>query len=373
MNLIKLGWNSKFKEEFDSIKKDGYVPARVIREEKGSYILRHEGGECTAQVSGKLRHNARSIADFPAVGDWVAVKLINNNEKGVIYVLLSRKSSFTRKAPVSGGRKVRDIMGRKITLGGSTEEQVVAANIDIIFIVIALDNNFNLRRLERFLLLAWNSGAEPVIILNKADLCDNVEEKLFQVEEIAPGVEIHSISALNNVGIENLRKYIGEDKTIGLFGSSGVGKSTIINCILEENKLQTGEIRESDGKGRHTTTWRELVLIPTGGVLIDTPGMRELQVWSNEDELDEIFEDIKTLEKQCKFSNCSHNKETGCAIRAALENGTLDSERYKNYLLMKVEVSYLGGRINEKEKAYTKREKFIEKIKRRERGNKNCS
>ncbi len=367
MDLFKLGWNEIFQEEFDNIKKDGYIRARVIREEKGRYILMHEGGECSGTISGKLRHNANSICDFPAVGDWVAVKLINQEKEGVIYSVLNRKSSFTRKAPVSGGRKVKDVMGRKITLGGSTEEQVVAANIDYIFIVVALDNNFNLRRLERFLLIAYNSRATPVIILNKIDLCDEVEEKILQVEEISLGVNIHSISAVNKVGVDKLRQYLSNNKTIGLFGSSGVGKSTLINALLECNQLETGEVRESDNKGRHTTTWRELVIIPSGGVIIDTPGMRELQIWSSENELDEMFEDIIALESMCKFKDCSHKKEPGCAITSALKYGTLDKKRYENYLLMRMEVGYLNNRVNER-KAYTEREKFIEKIMRRDKG-----
>lgn len=367
MDLIKLGWNNKFQEEFDNIKKYEYIPARVIREEKERYILMHQDGECMGKVSGRFRHKAESICDFPAVGDWTAVKLLNKGKEAVIYELLSRKSKLTRKAPVSGGRKVKDVMGRKITLGGTTEEQVVAANIDAIFIVVALDNTFNLRRLERFMLLAYNSGATPVIILNKIDLCNNVEEKILQVEGIAMGTDIYSISAINNEGVNKLRKYLGNNNTIGLFGTSGVGKSTLINALLESNALQTGEVRESDGKGRHTTTWREMVIIPKGGVIIDTPGMRELQVWSNEDELDEIFEDIVELETQCKFRDCSHKKEPGCAIASSLKDGTLDKDRYENYLLMKMEVGYLNNRVNER-KAYTEREKFIEMIRRRDKG-----
>lgn len=372
MDLIKLGWNEKFQEEFNSIKKDGYIPARVIREDKGRYILMYEGGECSGTISGKLRHNANSICDFPAVGDWVAVKLINEDKECIIYLTLNRKSSFTRKAPVSGGRKVKDVMGRKITLGGSTEEQVVAANVDYIFIVVALDYNFNLRRLERFLLLAYNSGATPVIILNKIDLCDEVEERILQVEEIAIGVDIHSISAVNNVGVDKLRQYLSNNNTIGLFGTSGVGKSTLINALSECNKVQTGEVRESDSKGRHTTTWRELVIIPTGGVIIDTPGMRELQIWSGENELDEMFEDIIELEGMCKFRDCSHIKEPGCAITSALKNGTLDKERYENYLVMRMEVGYLNERLSEKEreerKAMIKSKRYMQgQIKRQQR------
>ncbi|MCM1990755.1 ribosome small subunit-dependent GTPase A [Oceanirhabdus seepicola] len=361
MYLNRLGWNEKFEEAFNNVKKEDYIPGRVIREEKGRYIVQHEAGECAAKVAGKLRYNANSISDFPAVGDWVVIKPINNGEEGVIYDLLPRKSSFSRKVPVSGGRKVKDVNGRKMTFGGSSEEQVVAANIDVVFIVMALDQNFNLRRLERYILVAWNSGATPVIVLNKIDMCDNLAEKLEQVEEIATGVEIHCISALNKDGIEALREYVGDGITVGLFGSSGVGKSTIINCLLQEEQLLTGAVRESDSKGRHTTTWRELLLIPTGGIVIDTPGMRELQVWSENEALDEIFEDITELESQCKFNNCSHNTEPGCAIKTALKEGTLDYERYENYKIMQIEVGYLQGRIGDR-KAYSEKERMYLKV-----------
>jgi len=363
MNLNKLGWNNKFENEFNTIKKHGYIPARVIREEKGHYLLQHETGVCTSQVSGKLRYNAKTISDFPSVGDWVSINLINNNSEAIIYSVLSRKSSFTRKAPISGGRKVKDVNDRKITFGGSTEEQIVAANIDVIFLVTALDDNYNLRRLERYLLMAWNSGATPVIVLNKIDMCDNLNKIMQEVNDVAAGVPVHFISAINNEGINELKQYLDDGVTIGLFGSSGVGKSTLINCFLEEDdKLLTGAIRERDQKGRHTTTWRELVILPTGGILIDTPGMRELQVWSDAEELNTLFDDIKELEHQCKFNDCSHKKEPGCAIRKALESGELDSKRYENYLIMDIEVSYLSNRINEKEKAYTKRDILINKI-----------
>lgn len=367
MNLKKLGWNSKFEEEFNNIKKENYLPSRVIREEKGRYFVQYDSGECIAQVCGKLRYNAKSISDFPSVGDWVAIERINNGEEAIIYSVLSRKSSFTRKAPVSGGRKVKDVNGRKMTFGGSTEEQVVAANVDIIFLVMAVDENFNIRRLERYLLVAWNSGAMPIIILNKIDMCSDLEQKLYEVEGIAAGVQIHCISALNKEGIDELKQYIDEGITVGLFGSSGVGKSTIINCLLENERLLTGSVREGDNKGRHTTTWRELILIPTGGILIDTPGMRELQVWSDKKELDEMFDDIKELESKCKFNDCSHDKEPGCAIKKALEEGRLDRQRYENYLIMEIEVSYLNDRISQRSKTFTKREILISKIQRKEK------
>lgn len=362
MNLIDYGWNDKFEQELEKLKNKEFMPARVVRQEKGYYHIQCEYGEVTAEVSGKFRYNTKSISDFPAVGDWVAVKLINEGKSAIIYGILPRKSSLTRKAPISGGRKVREINGMKMVIGGATEEQVIAANIDVLFFVMALDNDFSIKRMERYLTVGFNSGAIPVIVLNKVDLCTDLEEKLSEIEKISIGVSVHCISAMKNEGIEALRQYIGIGKTIGLFGSSGVGKSTISNCLLKSDMLMTGEVREKDSKGRHTTTWRELILLPEGGVIIDTPGMREFQVWLDEDELDTKFEDIKILENQCKFSDCRHNKEPGCAIQKALKDGTLSRERYQNYLKLKIEVGYLSHRINQREKALTKREILLSKI-----------
>lgn len=364
MELINHGWDNQYEDIFKSNYAKGYSPARVIREEKGLYYIHCEHGDITAEVSGSMRYRAKVICDFPSVGDWVAIKLVNDNLHAIIYEILPRRSALKRKAPVSGGRKVRDINGGKVVLGGSTEEQIIASNIDVIFFVMSLDNNYNLRRLERYLTLGWNSGATPVIILNKADLCLNLAEKISEIEKISMGVDIHIISALKNEGIDKLYKYISIGKTVGLFGSSGVGKSTIVNCLLGETKLLTGEVREKDSKGRHTTTWRELIVLPSGGLLIDTPGMREFQVWLDQDELGDRFQFIKELEAQCKFSDCSHRQEPGCAIRKALEAGILSIGQYDNYLKMSFEVGYLEHRRSEKEKAFTKREILMSKMKR---------
>lgn len=362
MNLIDYGWNDKFKNEFQKLNEKDYIPARVIRQEKRFYQIQCEYGEIKAEVCGKLRYNAESISDFPSVGDWVAIKLINEDKGAIIYSVLPRKSSLIRKVPISGGRKVRDINGMRVVIGGSTEAQVIAANIDILFFVMSLDNDYSLRRMERYLTVGWNSGATPVIILNKIDLCTDLNEKLNEIEKISIGVNVHCISAMKNQGIEELRKYITNGTTIGLFGSSGVGKSTISNCLLGGEKLLTGEVREKDSKGRHTTTWRELITLPDGGIIIDTPGMREFQVWLDQDELDNKYEDIKNIESQCKFNDCSHKKEPGCAIKKALEDGTLTKERYENYLKMRMEVDYLSGRKNQRDRALTKREILLAKI-----------
>lgn len=362
VNLIDYGFDDKFKNELEKINDKEYLPARVVRQEKGSYHIQCEYGEVTSEVSGKLRYNAKNISGFPAVGDWVAIKLINECKSAIIYSVLPRKSSLTRKAPISGGRTVRDINGKKMVFGGVTEEQVIAANIDILFFVMSLDHDFSLKRMERYLTVGWNSGATPVIILNKIDLCTDLKEKLRQIEKISVGVNVHCISAMKNEGVEELRQYINSGKTIGLFGSSGVGKSTISNCLLKSDKLMTREVREKDSKGRHTTTWRELVLLPEGGIIIDTPGMREFQVWLDQDELDTKFEDIKKIESQCKFNDCSHKKEIGCAIKKALKDETLSKERYENYLMMQIEVDYLNQRINQRDKALTKREVLLAKI-----------
>lgn len=354
MNLEHLGWNNFFQNQFETINNTSYTPARVIRVGKEIYHLNSTSGKFIGTLSGKLRYSITNIADYPAIGDWVLVKMLNNRTEAVIYHILKRKSCLTRKVPVSGGKKVRDISGRKVTLGGSTEEQVIAANISTIFIVIALDNTFNLKRLERFLLLAYNSGAKPVIILNKIDLCDSIEERVSDIETVAIGVDFHLISAITQEGINELKKYFLCNQTVALFGVSGVGKSTLINSFIQSDLLVTQEVRTNDNKGRHTTTWRELILLPTGGSIIDTPGIRELQIWSNLDNLEEMYDDIYSLTEKCKFNNCSHVTEPNCAIKTALNNGTLSHERFKNFQVMKSEIGYLDKRIAQKEREHNK-------------------
>jgi ribosome biogenesis GTPase len=307
----------------------------VAREHKELYVVISEIGELTAEVSGRLRHDAQSRSDFPNVGDWVAVMPRPEEGRATIHAVLPRKSSFSRKAVLGGGPKYGP---------GKIDEQVLAANIDTVFLVSGLDSDFNLRRIERYVAVAWDSGADPVVILNKADLCDDIEERVEEVEGVAIGVPVHSMCATEDEGLDVFRDYLTHGRTGAFLGSSGVGKSTIINGLLGEDRLRIGAVREDDQRGRHTTTFRELIALPEGGIVIDTPGMREIQMWDNEEALSRTFEDIEEITAQCRFSDCSHNKEPGCAIAGALEDGSLDSNRYQSYLKMQKELKHLSLR-----------------------------
>lgn len=327
MDLSELGWDHFFDRHFRHSENDGCVPARIAREHKNMYVAYSEHGELGARVSGRLRHSARSRADFPAVGDWVVAEPRPGEAKATIHAVLPRKTVFCRKVAWV-----------------KTEEQVLASNIDIVFLVSALDREFNLRRIERYLMLAWESGADPVIVLNKADLCPDVEPYVARAESIAFGVPIHTISALGCEGLDDLRQYILTGRTVALLGSSGVGKSTIINDLLGIDLLKVGAVRESDGRGRHITTGRELLLIPRGGLVIDTPGMRELQMWTDEKGLRGSFEDIEELATHCRFRDCRHQSEPGCAVKAAIDEGTLDAARLRSYVKLQREIRFLAVR-----------------------------
>ena len=335
MNLTELGWNTFFERHFEQFKRQGLEPGRVAREHKQRYVVYSDRAELVAEVSGKIRHGANSRGEFPAVGDWVALSVRPQERRATISALLPRKNSFSRKAVLSGGMP---------DTGGKTEEQVLAANVDTAFLVSGLDGNFSLRRIERYLTVAWDSGASPVVVLNKSDVCPDVEAYVKKAEACAFGVPIHPLSAVKNEGLDALNEYLGPGKTAVFLGSSGVGKSTLINSLLGVERLKVSAVRESDGKGRHTTAGREMILLPTGGIVIDTPGMRELAAWGDDEGLKKTFDDIEQLAAQCRFRDCSHGEEPGCAVQEALKEGSLDQGRFRSYVKLGKELAYLAVR-----------------------------
>ena len=336
IDLEELGWDDYFSSIFQSLEMPGAVPARVVSIEKDCCQVLTASGELAAQLSGRMRYLADGGDEYPAVGDWLAIRPLPGELKAITQAILPRKTKFSRQ--ITGGRE-------RIS-GGKTLEQVVAANVDTVFLVSGLDGgrNLNLRRIERYLAIARVSGAEPVIVLNKVDVCADIEVRIKQVETIASNIPIHAVSATARTGLDALRIYLVKGSTAALLGSSGVGKSAIINALLGEERLATSEIRQSDMEGRHTTTRRELILLPGGGAVIDTPGMREIQVWGDEKSLDDAFEDISRIAVGCRFTDCQHNAEPGCAVREAMRRGELDTSHFKNYQKLQREVRYLTAR-----------------------------
>jgi len=314
LSLIDFGWNEHFDEQFEPHAGAGLVPGRIAVEHRGAYAVYTADGDVWAELAGRLRHEAIGRSDLPAVGDWVALQPLPER-KAVVQAVLPRRSAFSRKIAFT-----------------ETEEQVIAANVDTVFVVGSLNEELNLRRIERYLTTGWESGARPVIVLNKADLCSPEElgTLVAGVEAIAFGADVHPVSAVTGEGMERLATYLVPGETVALLGSSGVGKSTIVNRLLGQELFATQEIR-ADGRGRHTTSHRELIALPGGGLVIDTPGMRELQLWDGSEGLDEAFEDVAALAAECRFTDCQHGSEPGCAVRAALAAGSLPQERLESY------------------------------------------
>jgi len=335
LDLESLGWDASFADAFRQFEQDGLAPARVAVEHRSEYVVYTEDGELRAELTGRLRHGD----EHPAVGDWVAVALRTAEGRATIQAVLPRRSAFVRKVAWS-----------------ETKPQVVAANVDVVFVVCGLDTNYSARRIERYLTLAWESGAQPVVLLTKADLCDEVEARVYEIESVAFGVPVHSVSAPHGDGVETVRAYVPAGRTAALLGSSGVGKSTLVNTLVGEELLATREIRE-DGRGRHTTTHRQLVPLPHGGLVLDTPGMRELQLWDADEGLHTAFADVDALAAECRFADCAHRHEPGCAVRAALADGALDVERFESWQKLRRELEWLARRQDGRARSEARKER----------------
>jgi ribosome biogenesis GTPase len=337
--LADLGWNDDVAARFGpwAGRKD-VQPGRVVIEFNHIYRIAVEAGEIDSSLAGRLKHQAHSRAELPAVGDWVAVRLRPDQGQGAIVAVVPRRTRFSRRMA-----------------GEVTGEQVVAANVDVVFIVMALDGDFNLRRLERYLLLTRESGASPVILLTKPDLCADPAARVTEVITLAGSVPAHMVSPKTGQGLEHVAAYLTAGHTGALLGSSGVGKSTIINRLLGANVQKTLEVRASDSTGRHATVHRELIVLPGGGLVIDTPGMRELQLWDAGDAVRQTFDDIEALAGGCRFTNCRHREEPRCAVKAAVEDGRLEASRVESYHKLQAEIAYVERQQDERAQIDEKR------------------
>jgi ribosome biogenesis GTPase / thiamine phosphate phosphatase len=325
--LEALGWDVAWAAELEQLGEDNLIPARVAAQHRGSFVVWSETGELRAKAAGRLYYAHDVGALLPAVGDWVAVAR-PDGESTTISAILGRRSAFVRKQA-----------------GNSSEEQVLAANVEAAFLLAGLDDDFSLRRLERYIATAWESGAEPIVVLTKADLSPDVPTAVFEVETVAIGVPVHAISNVTGEGLEAVEAHLRPGRTVVLLGSSGVGKSTLLNRLAGTELMRTAALA-ADGTGRHTTTHRELVQLPTGALVIDTPGLRELQFW--EGDLSAAFEDIDSLAAECRFRDCAHVSEPGCAVLAAVDEGQMELDRLRSWRKFQRELESIAARTDKR-------------------------
>ncbi|HET7828039.1 MAG TPA: ribosome small subunit-dependent GTPase A [Candidatus Limnocylindrales bacterium] len=332
--LAELGWDPGWATAFLPYDAAGLRPARVVAAHRDAWVVARPGEphDADAIVTGRLRHEALGPGDLPAVGDWVAAAPTDGaGSPVVIQAVVARRTAFTRSS------------GEERRAGRLVAEQVLAANVDVAFVVAGMDGDFNLRRLERYLAVAWSGGATPVIVLNKADVAGDVDGLRVAAEAIAPGVDVRAVSARRGDGIEELRRdHLAVGRTGVVIGSSGVGKSTLVNALLGEERQATGAVRGDDSRGRHTTTHRELLRMPGGALLIDTPGIRSLGIAGAADGLEPAFADIADLALQCRFSDCRHAGEPGCAVAAALTDGRLAPDRLESHRKLEREAAHVA-------------------------------
>ncbi len=333
--LDSYGWSDALQQVFAAYSAQGLAPARVIVQQRGLYLLATPEGEATARLSGRFAHEAAD-GDYPVAGDWVAAAIRSQEASATIHHLLPRRTAFVRRA-----------------VGGGSVSQVVAANVDVAFLVTSLNADLNPRRIERYLATAWDSGASPVIVLTKADLCPDRERDALRagIEAVALGVPVHAVSAVTGEGLDRLCESFAPGRTAALLGSSGAGKSSLVNALAGAPLMATQAIREDDARGRHTTTHRQLVLLPDGRLVLDTPGMRELGLWDADAGVAATFADIEALAQRCRFGDCAHAAEPGCAVQAALADGSLDGGRWRSWAKLQRELAHAARKEDPRERA----------------------
>jgi ribosome biogenesis GTPase len=336
-DLRNWGWNPAWEASTQKLIEPGYLVGRVTAVLRGQFLLRLLDGERTGELTGRFRHLALNAAAFPAVGDWVLAQEAGP-ELAIILGVLPRRNKLSRKEA-----------------GQEIQEQVLAANVDVVFVMTAFDEDFNVRRIERYAVMVRQAGMEPVVLINKSDLAQVDDARVAEARDVNPGGTVHRVSARTGEGLDLVRFYLPAGKTGIFLGSSGVGKSTLLNSLLGDEIQTTTPVRVSDGKGRHTTSTRQMFMLPAGGLVIDNPGLREIQLWADESALTEAFSEISSLARFCRYGDCTHGPESGCAVKEAVENGTLPGDRYEGYLKLRKELSYLQRKQDPAEQAEHKR------------------